>query len=201
MSGAHIESVLDYWFGELSAEGTPSPQITGRWFRGGPSADDEIRTRFGDDVARACAGELDYWADTPRGRLALVILLDQFTRNLHRGSGQAFAGDPRALGLACEAIDAGDDRKLRPVERYFLYMPLEHAESVEMQHRSVGLFESLLEESPAAGRGLFEGAVEWARRHAAVIERFGRFCSRNAALGRESTAEEREFLGDHSAGF
>jgi uncharacterized protein (DUF924 family) len=195
------EAVLEYWFGELSPGGAPSKATTGRWFRGGKPVDDEIRTRFGGDVARACSGELDHWADTPRGRLALVILLDQFTRNLHRGSAEAFRGDPHALRLACEAIDAGDDGRLLPVERYFLYMPLEHAESVEMQRRCVALFERLVEEAPADARGLFEGAADWARRHAAVIERFGRFCGRNDALGRESTAEEREFLRENPSGF
>lgn len=140
------------------------------------------------------AGYMESWANRPRGRLGLVLLLDQFTRNVWRGSARAFSGDERALSHALTALDAGEDRLLLPVERYFLYMPLEHAEDREPQRRSVELFRQLRGDAPEAGRRLFDGGVRWAESHRDEIERFGRCPRRNAALGRSSTPGELAWL-------
>lgn len=171
------EDVLSFWFGARD-----------RWFRKSAQTDALIRTRFGADVQAALAGALDHWADSPRGALALVLLLDQFTRNVYRDTPRAFAGDAQALALARRLVERGDDRRLGPYERWFAYMPFEHAESIEAQRESVRLFEALAEET-----GLAEPLV-WARRHHEVIARFGRFPHRNPILGRASSAEELEFL-------
>jgi uncharacterized protein (DUF924 family) len=196
-----IETVLSFWFGPLGPEGIPAERYVGKWFAGGPTVDAECREKFGGHVAAALRGERDAWAGTPPGRLALVLLLDQLTRNIHRGTAGSFAGDEQALAQAVEAVRLGEDRSLRPIERYFLYMPFEHAEDAAMQRRAVGLFESLLEAAPTGALGIFEAGVEYARRHEAVIARFGRFPGRNAALGRPSTAPEEAFLLEHPTGF
>jgi uncharacterized protein (DUF924 family) len=196
-----VEAVLSFWFGSLGPDAVPEPRFVERWFGGGPAFDEECREAFGSHVAAALRGERDAWAATPPGRLALVLLLDQLTRNIHRGTARSFAGDERALAQSAEAVRLGEDRSLRPIERYFLYMPFEHAEDLAMQRRAVELFEGLLRAAPARALGLFEQGVEYARRHAAVIARFGRFPGRNAALGRASTPQEEAFLLAHPTGF
>ena len=186
------EQVLRYWFGAPADAGVPR-QV---WFRAEPAFDAAIRERFGGAVQRAREGGFETWRDTPRSALALVLLLDQFTRNLHRGSALAFAGDARAQAVAQDAIDRGWDRQLAAVERWFLYLPLQHAESRSLQARSVSLFASLaaeLGEQASEAQGI-AGALDYAHRHAAIIERFGRFPHRNAVVGRESTADEQAFL-------
>lgn len=188
-----IDEVLDYWFGQLDAADDISPDKAALWWQGGDAVDREIRARFGGLVARALAGELERWRATPRGCLALVILLDQFTRNLGRGTANAFAGDGRALDVATRAIDAGLDAPLRLVERGFLYMPLMHAEDRDIARRSLELFAALSGDIARADRELpdfYPHAVE----HAQVVQRFGRYPHRNAILGRESSPEERAFL-------
>lgn len=195
------EDVLGFWLGELDESGAPKPGVVARWFRGGSAADREIGDGFGDAVAAALAGELADWESTPRGRLALVVLLDQFTRNLYRGQSEAFSGDAHALALSRAAIDAGEDRTLQPIERYVLYMPLEHAEDLAAQRLSVERFGELAATGCPATSEIFRGALEWAERHCAVIERFGRFPSRNGALGRTSTADEKRFLAENPSGF
>lgn len=193
------DTILDFWF-EGADEGDRSRAVA-RWFRGGPELDDAIRMRFGADVEAALSGELADWADTSRGRVALVILLDQFTRNIFRGTARAFSGDASALGLAREAVESGLDRSMRDVERYFLYLPFEHAENSADQARSVELFQALSAETAKQGVSLFADAADWALRHQVVIDRFGRFPSRNEALGRESSAEEVAFLAEVPTGF
>lgn len=195
------EDVRRFWFGEFDADGLCEPSVVGRWFDGGEAFDIEIRERFGESVDHALAGGVEEWAATPAGLLALVVTLDQFPRNLFRGSGRSFAGDARALGLARRAVDSGWAARLRPVERLFLFLPFEHAEDRAEQTRSCALYATLLDDVPAAGRLLFESSLEHAERHRVAIERFGRFPGRNEALGRESTPEERAFLEEHPAGF
>ncbi len=181
--------ILAFWFGP--------PPHTARdvWFRKNPSFDAEIRSRFGAAVDAALAGALREWATTPHGTLARVLLLDQFTRNLHRDSPRAFAGDAEALAMATMAVDAGDDRALDVFERWFLYMPFEHSEDADAQQRSLVLFDALAAETGDRGQ------LEWARRHAAVVRRFGRFPHRNAILGRASTPEEIAFLAQPGSRF
>lgn len=169
------ETVLRFWFDELTPE---------QWFRGGDDLDAQILARFGDALERAKAGELDGWAATPDGALALLILLDQFSRNIHRGSADAFAQDEKALTVARSAIDAKFDKAQAPERRTFFYLPLEHSEDLADQERSVALFEALGDPIQA----------DYARRHRDIIARFGRFPHRNPLLGRPSTAEEIAFL-------
>jgi uncharacterized protein (DUF924 family) len=196
-----FEAVLFDWFGPLGLGGLPAPAKRQRWFQGGAAVDAELRERFGAEVEAALAGRLEAWAATPRGRLALVILLDQFPRNIFRGTPRAFAGDPHALRHAQAAVAAGEDTRLMSIERQFLYLPFEHAEDPAQQARSVALFERLAEQATPALREGLEEALDYARRHRVVIERFGRFPARNAALGRTSTPEERAFLVEHPYGF
>lgn len=195
------EALLRFWFGDdpdapIIAEGAER-----RWFAGGPAMDAECARHFGDDLAAAARGELESWAATPRGRLALVLLLDQLSRNVWRGTPAAFAQDEAARRLATEAVERGLDRALTAPQRAFLYLPFEHGESLADQHQSVALFEALAREVPEGDRAAFERTADFARRHAAVIERFGRFPHRNAVLGRESTAEEQAFLAEPGSSF
>ena len=181
--------VLAFWFGD------PPYAARQAWFRKDDAFDDEIRRRFGDTVAAALAGAYGDWCTTPRGSLARVIVLDQFTRNIHRSTASSFAGDAAALATAQQAVDRGFDRELGHYERWFLYMPFEHAEDAAMQRRSLELFGALSNEMGDPG------ALEWARKHADVIARFGRYPHRNAILGRASTPEELAYLAQPGAGF
>lgn len=184
-----VQEVHEFWFGA-------SPQaVRVAWFRKDPEFDQSIRDRFGVAIAKALAGAYGEWCMFPRGALARVLLLDQFTRNTFRDSADAFAGDTRALATAQDAIARNFDAQLDGRERWFLYMPFQHSEDRPMQQRSVELFTALAREPG------FDGPLDYARRHAAVIERFGRFPHRNAIVGRQSTAEEREFLSQPGSSF
>lgn len=187
-------AVLDFWFGELDGQGMPSRAMMARWFDRDDRLDTEIRDRFAAELGQA--ERLNHWRSTPHGTLALVILVDQFARNIHRGSPQAFARDPLALSIAHEAIDAGTDCGLRPIERVFLYMPLEHAEDPESQERSAACFHALADEVPLELREQFRHFAAFADSHREVIQRFGRFPHRNEVLGRESTSAEIEYLSN-----
>jgi uncharacterized protein (DUF924 family) len=185
-------AVLSFWFGEPGSAEYLQPRAL--WFTKSEATDRLIAERFGPMVERALLGQHDDWAATPRGALALVLLLDQFTRNIFRETPRAFAGDPRALALATRLVDTSRDMTLAPVERWFVYMPLEHSERLLDQFESVRLFERL------AADGL-DAPLEWARRHFDVIKRFGRFPHRNAILGRASTPAELEFLSQPGSSF
>ena len=191
---ASPESVLAFWFG---APGSAA-EVAGRqgklWFGKSPVNDQRVIEQFTDTLTVASQGGLDHWAGTPRGRLALVIVLDQFPHHIHRDQPQAFATDPQSLALCLAALAAGKDRQLAPIERVFLYLPLEHAESLDMQDRSVALYEILAHEAAPDERALFDNFLDYARKHRDVVARFGRFPHRNAILGRLSTPDEREFL-------
>ena len=179
------DEILEFWFGR---PGTPEHNRSRRvWFRNDPAFDGQIWARFGIAIETALASGFADWI-SPRGALARVLLLDQFTRNSFRDSPRAFAGDALALSVAEDAVARGDDRALLPLERWFMYMPYVHAESLHAQERSLALFRQLRDET-----GLVE-PLPWAERHAAVIRLFGRFPHRNAILGRSSTAEEVAFL-------
>lgn len=187
------QAVLAFWFG---APGSPGRgQARPEWFRKDPAFDDDIRRRFGDAVARALAGGFGEWCTSAEGALARILLLDQFTRNIFRGTPRAFAGDALALAAAEDAVARGLDRELPALERRFVYMPFEHAESVPAQHRSLELFGAL---SKAASD---DDPLVWARKHAEVIFRFGRYPHRNAILGRTSTPEEEAFLREPGSSF
>jgi uncharacterized protein (DUF924 family) len=186
------DDILDFWFGRPGAPGFGEARA--EWFRKDARFDDTIRSRFGDAINVAVAGGFAEW-DDPRQALARVLLLDQFTRNSYRDTPRAFAGDALALSVAQQAVARGGDVVLIPAERWFLYMPFEHAESMPEQERSVELFRRL-----ATDTGLTD-PLTWAERHAVIIRRFGRFPHRNAILGRESTPEEFEFLAKPGSSF
>ena len=179
-----ISSVLEFWF--RPQPGQPLA-VREAWFRKSDAFDAEIRERFGRTLEAALAGELDGWSSTVEGARALILVLDQFTRNAFRGTPRSFAGDAKALALAHGLVRAGDARACTPVERWFIYMPFEHSESLIDQYESVRLFRSL------AADGL-DAPLEWAQKHCDVIRRFGRFPHRNEILGRSSTAAEIAFL-------
>jgi uncharacterized protein (DUF924 family) len=191
-----VEDVLSFWFGEPAQDAAALGSKQKRWFMGGPDFDREIRERFAPTVERALAGDLDDWASTVRGRLALILVLDQFPRNIFRDTPRAFAGDARAQKLAVEALDAGLDRELGFEERMFLKLPLAHAEDLALQERSVVETDKVMGEVAEWQRPLFARGTEQARKYREVIARFGRFPHRNAALGRTSTPEEEVFLVD-----
>jgi uncharacterized protein (DUF924 family) len=186
--------VLDYWLGDALQRGWPSESRSALWFGGGKAQDEAITQRFGVLVEQALDGELPDWESSPLGRLALVILLDQFTRNMFRGQGRAFSGDARAQALVRDAVQRGWDLKLPGAGAVFLYMPLMHAEDLALQDECVRCFESLLARSPAERQKDLQGNLAFAQQHRDIIARFGRFPYRNAAMGRSSNAEEEEFL-------
>ncbi|MFW6049590.1 MAG: DUF924 family protein [Myxococcota bacterium] len=195
MGANAIERVLRFWLGELPDHGTPPPEDRQRsWFGGGRAFDERVRRELGGEVERALSGELDGWAETPRGALALVILLDQLTRNVFRGTPRAYRGDSKALQVARSVIARGDDESLHPVERAFLYMPFMHAEDPDVQERSVEMFRALAEASPKPLQPLLGTFHRHARAHRDEIARFGRFPARNVVLDRTTTPQELEFL-------
>lgn len=196
-----IESVLEFWFGACGPDGALDPAKLKIWFSKGRKYDAGIRDRFGALHQRASRGELVEWKATPRGRLALIIVLDQFSRHIHRGTALAFAQDPAAQRLAVEGVEAGADHELVPAGRAFFYLPLEHAEDPELQKLSVRRFEQLASAVAPACREDYESFLDYARRHREIIERFGRFPHRNAALGLVPTPEEIEFLKQPGSSF
>ena len=186
--------VIDYWLGPVPKHPDDLKPHSARWYRVDAAVDAQIAERFGLAVEQARSGELLHWGEEAKGALALVLLLDQFGRNIYRDSDLAFVGDSLARAIAVRALDQGFDRLLSVPERAFLYHPFEHSEDLVDQARSVALFERLVEDAEPHWRDFATSFVGYATAHRRVIERFGRFPHRNAALGRESSAEEREYL-------
>jgi uncharacterized protein (DUF924 family) len=201
--------VREFWFGksltgplqghgELASQALALNRRASLWFESNPQLlgqqDEMIRTQFQELVERAARGELAAWADSPRRRLSLIILLDQFPRQIYRGTPQAFAFDPEALNLTLSGMQLAADGALNLIERLFFYMPLQHTESTEVQDESVSVYKRLVAESPAELRSTFEGALEYAENHRTLIRQFGRFPHRNRILGRESTPDEEAYL-------
>jgi uncharacterized protein (DUF924 family) len=223
-----IDEVITFWFG---TEIVPPAAVTGRWFRKDPAFDDEIRTRFGALAAEAASGGGaatggaaprptgeaggaptprrlatlgDAWRGSARGELALLVLLDQFPRNLYRGDPRAFAQDARALAIARDLRGSGRARELTLTQRMIALLPFEHAEDLAAQAEAMAGFAELVAEArerEPASLELMEVALDFARRHQVIIERFGRFPHRNAVLGRASTPEERAFLEQPGSSF
>lgn len=186
--------VLDFWFGSepLTPE-TVKPMVK-RWFMGGPAMDRQIADRFAETVEQALAGRLDLWSDAPEGRLALILLLDQFCRNLFRATPQAFAGDSQALALTDAGLSQGLLSEFEPPQALFFLLPLMHAEDPQRQQQSVQQLHRL---RSAAGPGwwsMLDNSLEEARRHQQMIDQFDRFPHRNAVLGRSSTPAELAYL-------
>lgn len=190
---ADSQAVLDHWFG--AAGSIEDGSVRKMWFTKSEATDREIAERFDSSIERALRGELA-WAATPAGALAEILLLDQFTRNAFRDTPRAFAGDRHALRAASAMVGTRQDDALPPVQRAFVYMPFEHAESLALQDEAVRLFTRLAIEEP-----LLVGMLDHADRHRAVIARFGRFPHRNAILGRQSSAEEIAFLEEPGSRF
>jgi uncharacterized protein (DUF924 family) len=186
--------VLDFWLGDGIHKEWPTQDQAKRWFSGGAELDAEIRARFGAAVQQAVAGGLREWEQAPLTRLALVILLDQFTRNVFRGKSQAFAGDARAQQLVLRTIASDEDLQLPWAGRVFLYMPLMHAESLALQDECVASFARLVADAPESLKVRLQDNLDFARKHRDIVVRFGRFPYRNAALGRTDTPEEKDFL-------
>ncbi|WP_395403908.1 DUF924 family protein [Pseudoduganella sp. UC29_106] len=191
----NAQDILDFWFLPIGVKGHNTQRT--EWFRKDDAFDQLIFSQFGGVVEEALAGGLRQWDDEgTQGTLARIIVLDQFTRNIYRGTAKSFAGDPLALEAAKALDDTGANQTLPPVQRAFSYMPFEHAENLSMQIRCVDLFTML-----AADAQGFASTLDYAKRHHEVIRRFGRFPHRNKILGRESTPEEVEFLKQPGSGF
>ena len=191
---ARIDRILDLWFQERELT---APQIDARldvWFGEDPELDIRLRHQYAADIREASAMKLMRWADTPRGRLALVIVIDQFRRNVYRGTARAFSHDKLALKLCVEGIVRQADRQLTDIERVFLYMPMQHAEHLRVQKKSVMVFDALARRVSPTLRETFRTFADFAELHHDIIERFGRFPHRNRILGREDTPEERAYL-------
>jgi uncharacterized protein (DUF924 family) len=199
-------SVRDFWFGPLPLSADELKRRIRFWYGDSSSQlrqqrDEQIRVRFGPLLERAADGQLAAWADGPRRRLSLIILLDQFPRNMFRGTARAFAYDAQALGLTLSGMQSAADAALDVVERIFFYMPLQHAESREVQDESVAAYRRLHGEAPEELRGPFTSALRSAENHRAIIEQFGRFPYRNRVLGRTSTPEESKWLRKGGSSF
>ena len=183
MTYAEISSlILDFWFGDSSALEYEKPKEF--WFQSSPQFDQNIKNRFESYYYEGLQGKLDHLCQTPKGTLALVIMLDQFPRNMFRGTPKAFGSDNKALEVSKEALARGFDKALFPLQKMFLYLPFEHSENLEDQKKSVNLFKTL---------GI-QQALDYALEHHLIIARFGRFPHRNAILGRKSTSSELDFL-------
>jgi uncharacterized protein (DUF924 family) len=192
-----ISALHRFWFGPLDSNGMPGSDRNSFWYGGGAETDAACREEFGAELEAALAGRRDHWPDTDDGLVALALLLDQFTRNIYRGTPRAFSGDDRALALARAAVAEGRDRHLPTIHRVFLYTPFEHAENLPAQEEGVALFERLLEECPAKARDAVANFHRYMLAHRDVIARFGRFPHRNAILGRESSQDELAHLEKH----
>jgi uncharacterized protein (DUF924 family) len=188
------QAVLDFWFDDGLTHGWPSQNLSGLWFRADRQVDQGIAERFGHLVEAAVRNELVEWEAEPRARLALIILLDQFPRNIWRGRGEAFAGDHRAVTLVLEGLARGMDTQLPWIGRVFFLMPLMHAEDEQLQERCVTAFEALHAAAPEALAEKIAGNLAFAKEHRDIVQQFGRFPHRNQALGRRSSEEETAFL-------
>ncbi len=194
-------AVLDFWFGDLDEHGLSAPEVVATWWTKDDEFDNSIRERFGELHKQASSGELDSWLADDESAFALLIVLDQFSRNLFRNSPRMVSQDTAAIAIARELIQRGADKRFPAAWRGFAYLPFEHSESIEDQTRSVALFEAMRDESAGPAAKAAQAQVEFAIKHQVIIERFGRFPHRNAFLNRESTAEEIEFLEQPGSSF
>ncbi len=195
------ESIIGFWFGDEEDDAAVAKAQSALWWAKSEATDEIIRSRFGAIVEVAGSGELDHWADESHGLLALILLTDQFTRNILRGASESFDYDAKARQWCKSGLGVGVDRELRHIQRVFFYLPMEHSEDIEDQERSVELFRTLADEAPSEHRALFGGYVDFAIRHRDIVGRFGRFPHRNKILGRESTPEEIAFLEEPGSSF
>lgn len=195
------DSIYAFWFGAEADDALVAQQKNRLWWSKNTGTDLTIAKRFSSCTAAAGRGQLDSWSATQQGWLVLILLLDQFPRNMYRGLPKSFSFDACALRWSLQGLDEGIDQQLRPIERVFFYLPLEHAESLAHQERAVQLFEQLHAEVPLQHKDVFAGFLQFAMRHRDIIARFGRFPHRNAILERACTDEERAFLKTPGSSF
>ncbi len=196
MSEVLVKGILDFWFGPLDSQGLAQKSKVKQWFAKDDAFDNTIRSQFGNLMELAPMGAYDLWSKNPEGRVALIVLLDQFPRNLFRSQARAFYCDEKAQVLCLQAVAAHEHLTLPLSYAYFVLMPLMHAEKLELQDLGVKLWGELAEREKGDGKDLMLGAVSYMIKHRDIIAQFGRFPHRNAALGRSSTAAELEFLAN-----
>ena len=194
MNNDTISQIITFWLSDSRDSPDRASARRGWWYRGGSVVDQEVRARFGELVPRALAGEMADWQESPDGALALVLLLDQFTRNLYRGTVEAYAGDALAFEIVNHAIDRGFHRTLHPVARIWLLHPFHHHEAVTEQDRGLALLQALRRDAEPAWHGYVERSIQGWTRHRDIVARFGRFPHRNAVLGRDSTNQELAYM-------
>jgi uncharacterized protein (DUF924 family) len=196
-----IDDILQYWFGADLEDLTAVRQQMQLWFTANPDTDRDVREHFEADLKQASSGALAEWKHSARGRLALIVLLDQVPRNIYRGTPEAFAYDAHALRLCLDGQACGHDHQLRPIERLVFYLPMQHAEDRAIQERSVRCMEALVDAVPSGMKEMFVQCLDFAVRHRDIIVRFGRFPHRNVILGRVSKPEEIAFLAEPGSSF
>jgi uncharacterized protein (DUF924 family) len=194
-------TIRTYWFGRQPDDLAVIAECSHRWWSKNETVDLDIKQRFEGVMLLTQERALDHWASSPQGLLALILLTDQFPRNVYRNSGKAFSFDPLARAWCEAGLQSGADLELHPIERVFFYLPLEHSESLADQERSVDLYEKLIAGLDARQRPEFEGFLWFAKRHQEIIQRFGRFPHRNQILGRASSPEELAFLKEKGSSF
>jgi uncharacterized protein (DUF924 family) len=194
-------TVLDEWFGELDADGLASKEKQQRWWKKDAAFDEYLKQQYEGDVQSALNGDLDSWLEDTLDTVALILLLDQVTRNIYRDKPEMYFGDARALRATDRLLAVGAHEALPTHQRSFVYMPLMHAESLHRQQQSLTQFKALSQTGSAAARAAMAGAYEYAKKHAEIVQRFGRFPHRNWILERTSTAEEIEFLNEPGSSF
>lgn len=195
------ETICEFWFGPSQNDLEVAQQQSKLWWSKNPDVDTEIKARFSSYLAKTARGELEVWQQTPLGTLALILLTDQFSRNMYRDIAEAFAYDEIARTLCKQGLKDGIDQSLRPIQRVFFYMPLEHSESLADQEHCLQLFQRLAAESEPRSKDAFERYIDFAIRHRDIIDRCGRFPHRNAILNRDSTQAEIDFLKTPGSSF
>ena len=201
MENGEIQDVLNFWFSGSGLDSLTVDSRMDRWFSADPELDAQIIGQFGDLVERASTGDLDSWVETPTGKLALIILLDQFRRNIYRGKPEAFIKDNQALKICIEGTMSGDHKQLSAEQRMFFFMPLQHAESLKIQDKSVSIYNALAQSVSGTLRETFETCAQFAELHRDIVAEFGRFPHRNAILGRENSSAENAYLSGNAPSF
>lgn len=193
--------VIEFWFGSDASDHEISQRQAALWWQKSPATDQLIRERFEPTLKALLHGEYRQWLDSADGRLAAILVLDQFSRNMYRDTAMAFTQDALALEWALQGIRQGDDKAVRPIQRLFYYLPLEHAESDAMQQLCMNKLQQLCDDAPTSFRATAEGFLDFGQRHKDIIDRFGRFPHRNDLLNRPSSVEEMAFLQQSGSGF
>ncbi len=196
-----VKAILEFWFGLPPEYAIVSDERMKLWFGGTDATNQQIAKLFTEDTESACAGQLDRWENQNESLTALIILLDQFSRNIYRNTRRAFATDGKALEIVRRVIESGRDIQLKPLQRLFIYLPLEHAEDLDMQNLSVAKFTELAQTQSGQHRKAYNGFVDYAVQHQRIVEQFGRFPHRNKILDRESSLAEIDFLQKPGSSF